>query len=67
MCSLSKFCVCVCVHSALISCQRAPAIRADPLCHGERYQGDHAGEGVSRAPDPRVAATAEEETSRGGF
>lgn len=56
----------VCV-SALIVCQRGPAVRADPLCHGDRYQGDDKGEGVSCAPDPRITTAAEEETSRGGF
>lgn len=73
MCSLSTFCasLCVCVrvriHSALISCQRATAVRGDAHSHNGCYEDDHAGEGVSRAPDPRVTATAEEETGRGGL
>lgn len=62
-----SLCVRVCIHSALISRQRAAAVRGDAHSHNGCYKGNHAGEGVSRAPDPRVAAAAEEETSRGGF
>ena len=58
----------ICAHSAVICRQRDPAVRADPLRHDRnRNQGDDEGEGVRRAPDPRVAAATEEETSRGGF
>lgn len=56
-----------CAFSAVISSQRDPAVWADPLCHSDRYQGDNKGEGASRAPDSRVAATSEEETSGGRF
>lgn len=53
--------------SAVVNSQRDPAARAEPLCHGDRYQGDNEGEGVSCAADPGVAPTAEEETSCGRF
>lgn len=53
--------------SAVIDSQRDPAVGADTLCHSNCYQGDNKGEGVSPAPDARVATTTEEETSGGGF
>lgn len=57
------FCSC----KGVDGCQCDPAVRADPFCHDDRYQGDDEGEGVRSPPGQRVAATAEEEASGGGL